>query len=163
MVKTAEDAAKAVRAVHYPPIGERSVGLARAQRYGAGTQQYFDWERENATVIVQIEHIEAVENANEILSVKGISGYIIGPYDLSASMGLPGQFDSKSFISALETVRKIAREKKIPSGIHIVEPDRDELQQRIREGYEFIAYSVDMRMLDVSCREGLRVFSDLEI
>ena len=162
MVKTGEDANNAVRAVHYPPLGDRSVGLARAQKYGAGFQEYFDWERENASVIVQIEHIQAVENIEEIFSVNGISGYIIGPYDLSASMGIAGQFDNKALTSALETVRAIAEEKNIPNGIHIVEPDRVELLQRIRQGYEFIAYSLDMRMLDVACREGLREFSDHE-
>ena len=128
-----------------------------------------DWSVDGVTKPTDAEldalasQADAVENLNEIFSVKGVSGYMIGPYDLSASMGVPGQFDTKSFISALETIRTIAAEKSIPSGIHVVEPDRVELLQRIREGYEFIAYSVDTRMLDVACRNGLQDLCELEL
>jgi len=160
MIKTAEEARKAVRAVHYPPLGDRSVGLARAQKYGVGFENYFDWQRDSAMVIVQIEHIEAVNNIQEIFSVEGISGYLIGPYDLSASMGIPGEFEHKEMLAALEIIKSAAELNRVPSGYHIVEPDVVELQKKLREGYKFIAYGVDMRMLDIACRLGADFFTD---
>ena len=154
MVKTEKEARQAIDAVHYPTLGNRSVGLARAQEYGVGFQKYFEWQKENVMVLVQIEHIEAVENIDAIFSVEGISGYIIGPYDLSASMGIPGQFEHEEMLTALDRIKSAAEAHKIPSGIHIVEPDVDELRKRVSQGYKFIAYGVDMRMLDIACRLG---------
>ena len=157
MVNSAEDAQLAVSAVKYPPLGKRGFGLARAQEYGPGFKKYHDWQEANTIVIAQIEHISAVQNVDEILSVEGIDGYIIGPYDLSGSMGIPGQFDNADLHDAMDIVHKSGKKHKKPGGIHIVEPDTEQLSLRIDEGHKFIAYSVDIRMLDCSCRNGLAV------
>ena len=82
MVNTASDAKTAVEAVKYPMEGLRGVGLARAQGYEALFNEYLDWQKNGTIVIVQIEHINAVNNLEEILTVPGVDGYIIGPYDL---------------------------------------------------------------------------------
>ena len=156
MIKTAGEAVSAVEAVKYPPIGERSVGLARAQGYGAKFSDYYDWQENGTYVVAQIEHIEAVNNLRAILSVPGIDGYIVGPYDLSGSIGKPGAFDDAQFLSAMEEIRKVARELNVPGGVHIVEPDREALKKCINDGNTFIAYGVDTRMLDTVCREGLQ-------
>jgi len=155
MVKTPDEAQHAVKAVKYPPLGERSIGLARAQGYGAKFEHYFDWQVENTYVIVQIEHIKAVRNLREILSVPGIDGYIVGPYDLSGSIGKPGSFDDPEFLSAMNEIRRVSKETGIPGGVHIVEPDPNALKTCIDEGNTFIAYGVDTRMLDTVCRVGL--------
>jgi len=155
MVKTAEEAVRAVKAVKYPPAGERSIGLARAQGYGAGFKDYFGWQEQGTYVIAQIEHIDAVENLNAILSVPGIDGYIVGPYDLSGSIGRPGAFNDPQFLSAMEKIRQVSDELKVPGGVHIVEPDPQALQKCIDDGNTFIAYGVDTRMLDTVCRTGL--------
>ena len=152
MVKTAEEVTQAVAAVHYPPLGNRSVGLARAQRYGNAFEAYYEWQKSNVMVIVQIEHIDAVDNIEAIFSIQGISGYIVGPYDLSASMGIPGDFANEKMSAALDRIKIAAKDYQVSSGIHIVEPDLGELKRRISEGYKFIAYGVDMRMLDITCR-----------
>lgn len=155
MVNSSDDARRAVQAVKYPPLGNRGVGLARAQGYGKCFQKYLEWQKTESIIIVQIEHIDAVKNLKSIFSVPGINGYIIGPYDLSGSMGIPGEFEHPDFLSAMEKIRNVAREMDIMGGIHIIEPEPQQLQQRIDEGYRFIAYSLDIRMLDVSCRDGL--------
>ena len=80
--------------VYYPPRGKRGVGLARAQGYGAEFQQYRDWLEKNAVIVAMIEHIDAVNAIDSILSVDGIDAYIIGPYDLSGSMGHIGELKS---------------------------------------------------------------------
>ena len=157
MVKSIDDVKQAVDAVKYPPYGKRSVGLARAQQYGRSFDEYLEWQKNQTIVIVQIEHIEAVNNLEAIFSVDGLDGYIIGPYDLSASLGIPGEFDNPVFLNAMERVKKVGTDMKIIGGIHIIEPEPEQLQQRITEGYQFIAYSLDIRMIDVACREGLKI------
>ncbi len=157
MVKSIDDVKQAVDAVKYPPYGKRSVGLARAQQYGRSFDEYLEWQKNQTIVIVQIEHIEAVNNLEAIFSVDGLDGYIIGPYDLSASLGIPGEFDNPIFLNAMERVKKVGTDMKIIGGIHIIEPEPEQLQQRITEGYQFIAYSLDIRMIDVACREGLKI------
>ena len=91
-----------------------------------------------------------------------MDGYIIGPYDLSASLGIPGEFDNPIFLSAMERVKKIATEMNMTGGIHIIEPEAQQLKQRISEGYQFIAYSLDLRMIDMACREGLKIKQGVE-
>lgn len=157
MINSAEEARKVVEAVRYPPEGKRSVGLARAQGYGTTFQKYRERLETKTVVIVQVEHIEAVNNLEDILSVPGIDGYFIGPYDLSASMGLPGQFDHPDMVAAIERIRQVGSTLSKSSGLHIVEPDIIQLEERIKEGFKFIAYSLDTRMLDTACRAGLAV------
>ena len=160
MVNSAEDALKAVAAVQYPPVGSRGVGLARAQGYGTEFKEYLEWQKDSTIVIVQVEHIEAVNNLEDIFSVEGVSGYIIGPYDLSGSLGIPGQFDHPDFLAVMDRIKIVAEKMKMTGGIHIIEPEPQQLEQRIAEGYRFIAYSLDVRMLDVACRKGLEIINN---
>jgi len=158
MVKNIEDAKSAVAATRYPPLGQRGVGLARAQGYGASFQEYLSWQsdiNDGPVVVVQIEHIDAVENLKDILNVQGVDAFIIGPYDLSCSMGIPGEFNNPKFKQKIDAIIDIGRKAKIPSGIHIVEPNKVELRKAIDIVHRFIAYSVDARMLDVSARDGV--------
>ena len=100
-VNSREDAIRAVQSVYYPPSGIRGTGLARAQGYGSTFQDFKEWLEENAIVIAMIEHIDAVEEIEKILQVPGIDGYIIGPYDLSASLGVPGSLEDKEVINSI--------------------------------------------------------------
>jgi 2-dehydro-3-deoxyglucarate aldolase len=104
MVKSAEDARAAVQSVYYPPRGQRGVGLARAQGYGSSFQKYRSWLEENAVIVAMIEHVDAVNSIDEILAVDGIDAYIIGPYDLSGSMGRPGDLNHPDVQSAITRV-----------------------------------------------------------
>ena len=156
MVKSAADAEAAVQAVYYPPRGSRGVGLARAQGYGARFQQYRSWLEDNVIVIVMIEHVDAVEAIDSILSVPGIDAYIIGPYDLSGSMGRPGELDYPEVQSAIERVKAAGKRLGKPGGIHVVEPDLEQLRRNIDAGFSFIGYGLDIRILDTVCRSHLQ-------
>lgn len=155
MVNTRAEADAAVSAVYYPPRGLRGVGLSRAQGYGTALQPYRDWLETQAVVVVQVEHINAVNNLEDILSAPGVDGYFIGPYDLSASMGFPGQFDHPDMVAAIERIKQIGFALGKPGGLHVVEPDIIQLEKCIEEGFKFSAYSLDIRMLDTACRAGL--------
>ncbi|MDD5454079.1 MAG: aldolase/citrate lyase family protein, partial [Candidatus Ratteibacteria bacterium] len=93
MVNSKREAEEAVKSVKYPTFGIRSVGLSRAQKYGFDFNGYREWLEKESIVIVQIEHIEAINNLEAILCTSGVDGSIIGPYDLSGSLGCPGEFD----------------------------------------------------------------------
>jgi 2-dehydro-3-deoxyglucarate aldolase len=157
MIKTKQDVENAIKSLKYPPSGERGVGLARAQHWGNKFNEYLKWLENDSIIIVQIEHIDAVNNLDEIFSLNGISGYIIGPYDLSISMGVPGDFTNPEFIQTIERIKFKAKKYNLCGGIHVVEPNTNELQQRIDEGYGFIAYSLDTRMLDSASRNALSI------
>ena len=153
MVMSAKDAELAVSSVKYPLKGHRGIGLARAQGYGAAFDEYFDWERENTLVIVQIEHIDAVTNIDAIFSVDGVDGFFIGPNDLSGSMGIPRQLERKEYKDAVDRVKEAGRLHGITSGIHVVEPNIEEFDSVIKDGFKFVAYSLDTRILDVGFRK----------
>ncbi|MDD5629896.1 MAG: aldolase/citrate lyase family protein [Elusimicrobia bacterium] len=156
MVNSRADAEKAVKSVQYPPAGFRGVGLARAQGYGQSFEAYKAWNRHESVVIAQIEHIRAIENLEEILSVPGIDGTIIGPYDLSSSLGFPGEFHRKEVSAALKRYEKVCRKLRKPMGIHVVQPDPAQVKRYAAKGYSFIAVGVDFLYLGDKCLESMR-------
>ncbi len=162
MIKSAADAEAAVKAVYYPPRGNRGVGLARAQGFGASFPDYQKWLTDHAVIIAMIEHIDAVESIDEILAVPGIDAYIIGPYDLSGSMGKPGELDHPNVDKAIKRILEAGQKASKPGGIHVIEPNPEALQERIKFGFNFLGYSLDIRILDSICRNHLnKIRSDL--
>jgi 2-keto-3-deoxy-L-rhamnonate aldolase RhmA len=156
LVNSKSDAERAVNAVKYPPIGTRGVGLSRAQNYSLDLESYKKWNQDKSIVIVQIEHIKAVENFESIINVEGVDGIIVGPYDLSASLGLPGQFDHPVVREALGTIKDFVNKGSKPCGFHVVEPSVDSALVRLHEGYLFLAFGVDFLFFGEMCRGKLR-------
>lgn len=154
-VNTQEDAVRAVEAVKYPPLGKRGVGLARAQGHGLSFNHYKNWVNKESICIVQIEHITAVENLEEILQVKDIDGFIVGPYDLSASLGVPGEFNHPQVKDACRRIMKIAKKFGKPAGFHLIPPDASELSKKVKEGYSLLGFSLDALFLGTFCRQQL--------
>ena len=143
MICSAGDALKAVEFAKYPPVGKRGVGLNRAQRYGFGFEQYQSWLTENLVIIAQIEHIDGVNNINEIIHTAGIDGVFIGPYDLSASLGIPGKYEEEIVVNALQQFEAACIRENISMGYHVVEPDGELVNIKVKAGYNFIAFSTD--------------------
>lgn len=154
-VNTAAQAERAVAATRYAPRGFRGVGLGRAQGYGNQFREYLQWQSDGPVVIAMIEHKDAIGNLEAILNVPGVDGLFIGPYDLSCSLGIPGQFERPEFVDAMAHIRETGKRLGCAVGLHIVEPDLQQLEQSIRDGYTFLAYSVDIRILDVGARQGM--------
>jgi 2-dehydro-3-deoxyglucarate aldolase len=147
MVNSKQDAFRAVNACLYKPQGVRGVGLSRVQNYSPeGFEKYMQTNKQ-IKIIVQIEDCEAVKNIDDIFSVDGLFGYLIGPYDLSASIGMAGDFDAKQVLSMIEIVKKSAEKHGIPAGYHIIEPSQQEISNKIAEGYRIIVVSLDMLFL----------------
>ncbi|MBF0523106.1 MAG: 2,4-dihydroxyhept-2-ene-1,7-dioic acid aldolase [Candidatus Omnitrophica bacterium] len=156
MVNSAAEAQAAVTAVKYPPQGKRGVGLARAQGYGTAFQTYQSWNKKESIVIVQIEDIRAVENLEKIFSVDGVDAFMVGPYDLSASLGISGQFGHPKMLSAMAKIKEMAKKTGVPAGYHVVSSDPRLVKKKIKEGYTFVAFGVDFLFLGNNCREGLK-------
>ncbi len=142
-VCSAKEAQAAVSAVKYPPVGTRGVGLFRAQGYDRFFEDYKKWLTEESVVIIQIEHIDAVNQIDEIFSVKGVDAFVIGPYDLSGSMGMPGGFDKPEVKKAIEKVMEAAKRHNMVAGTHSVCADPQEAINRCKEGFKFVGFSID--------------------
>ena len=155
-VSTAAEAAAAVGAVYYPPRGSRGTGLARAHAYGAdfaGSRARLERE---GVVVAMIETARGVENADAILATPGVDAYFLGPYDLSSSLGVPGKTSHPKVEAAIAKVRAAGRRAGKPGGLHIAEPDIAALKRRMKEGFGFIAYSLETRIYDSALRAALR-------
>lgn len=156
MVKTKEEALEAISYAKYPPVGARGVGLYRAQNYGLDFENYQKWVNEELVIIAQIEHYEAVNNIKDIITTDGIDGVIIGPYDLSASMGVPGEYGRKDVQDAIQKVLDVCDECNVPSGFHVIESEPSKFIERAKQGCTFLAYSLDFFFLGDSARIGMK-------
>lgn len=162
MIKSKQEAEKAVSFTYYPPLGSRGVGLNRAQHYGDGFESYKKWLNDNIVIIAQIEHIDAIENLDEILSVEGIDGTIIGPYDLSGSMGYPGDYNRPDVKDALQSyITKVNKANK-PLGYHVIESDASFSIEKIQQGYSLIAFSIDFFFLGDRAKSELKKIKELK-
>jgi 2-dehydro-3-deoxyglucarate aldolase len=155
LINTAKEAEYLVESVKYPPLGKRGVGYGRSHGYGFDFDDYMKKANKDTFVCVQVEHVDAIENLDDMFSTKGVDAAFIGPYDLSASMGLTAQFQHKRYVEAYRTILKKCKEHKIIPGIHVVQPDADEVLKRIDEGFQFIAYSLDITIIGHFSRMGL--------
>lgn len=134
-------------ATQWPPSGIRGVGFSRANLFGKNFEQYTQ-EAQNPLLIAMIENIEAVNNLDEILKIKGLDALLIGPYDLSASLGMTASFDNSEFISVIESIKVKADKALVPCGFHVVSPSINELKEKLSDGYRFLAYSTDSVILN---------------
>lgn len=164
LVTTREEAELLVAATKYPPMGRRGVGFCRANRYGPDLPGECERANQESLVAVQIEDIKAVEAIDQILSVEGIDAAFIGPYDLSASMGLTGQFDHPDYVAARDQVLAGCLRHQVSPGIHVIKPNPEEVLERIHEGYRLIAFSLDITMITEACASGMgRIREALEV
>lgn len=147
MIEDAEELNRIRDYMRWPPAGNRGVGFNRGNLYGKYFDSYFE-EAQNPLLIAMIENIKAVENIEDILNVEGLDAILIGPYDLSSSMGMTAQFDNSKFIDTIENIKLKCEKNNVPCGIHIVEPSIQNLKEKIDEGYQFIAYSIDSVFLN---------------
>jgi len=156
MIKSKDEARKMVDSVYYPPKGKRGVGLSRAQNFGIGFEAYQDYVEKEIILIAQIEHIDAIHNIKEILTVDEIDATLIGPYDLSASMGKPGKYHLPDVKGAIAQYDKVCQEMNKPMGAHVISSDFSQTQEKIDLGYSFLAFSLDFFFLGDKAREEMK-------
>jgi 2-dehydro-3-deoxyglucarate aldolase len=151
-VNSPQEARQASAMTRFPPTGTRGVSLCRATDFGRNFQTYVEQHNDDVLVVIMLEHIEAVKNVDAILATPGIDAALIGPYDLSASMGLAGQFGHPEVVAAQRAILDACRRRGVPAGIHVVAPDHSQVQSRIAEGYRFVGCGIDTLFLIQGCR-----------
>jgi 2-keto-3-deoxy-L-rhamnonate aldolase RhmA len=144
-VNSAEHAHQIVQWSKYAPVGRRGMGIARAHRYGLKVPEYVQAANEDTAVVVQAEHYEAVKHIRDIVRVEGVDGVLIGPYDLSASLGIPGAVDRNEVKEAIARVRDACREAHLPIGIFGLTADA--VRPYIEQGFTMIVAGVDTVLL----------------
>jgi 2-keto-3-deoxy-L-rhamnonate aldolase RhmA len=155
LVDTAEQAAQAVAAAKFPPLGIRGFSFVRSNNYGADFQRYAETANDDTIVVVMIESRQAVENIEAIMGTPGVDGALIGPYDLSGSYGVTGQTSHPELRKASATVARACAQKGKAAGIHVVVPDETNVSAALKEGFTFVALGMDDVFLESSARRTL--------
>lgn len=150
-INSAQAAAEVVRLAKYAPDGQRGVGVGRAHGYGLGFQEYVSRANEEIVVVVQAEHIEAVSHIDEIAAVPGIDAVLVGPYDLSASLGKLGQVDDPEVRAAIERVTAACLRAGVPLGIFGMTAGA--VKPYIDAGYTLIVAGIDTVLLGRAATE----------
>ncbi|MEM1531733.1 MAG: aldolase/citrate lyase family protein [Nitrososphaerota archaeon] len=142
-VNTRENVEAVVKAVMYPPQGIRGFGPRRAVYYGLEpSNEYFKSASDEILVVVQIETEDAINNIDEILSVKGVDVAFIGPYDLSANLGIFGDFEHPKFKSAIDKVLNSCKRKGVAPGMAALSVD--DAMNALKMGFKFVSIGYDI-------------------
>lgn len=143
-VNSKEEAKRVVKACRYPPKGMRGVSPRRANVYWLD-KTYTKRADEKIAVIVQIETKDAIKNMRGILSVEGVDAFFVGPYDLSFSLGVPGEFESGTFKDAMAGIIDAMKETGKTGGIWT--DNLEDAVKRIKQGFRFVSISADIFIL----------------
>lgn len=148
-IETVEQAIGIRDATRWPPSGARGVGFSRANQYG---QRFRDeiGQPEPPLVVLMIESSRALENIDSISEVAGVDSLFVGPYDLSASLGRPGDFDHDDFRAALTNVKSACVRAETAAGFHSVSPSETEVIRAVEAGFTFVAYGTDAVFLSAN-------------
>lgn len=154
MIESAEELGHAVdlstypdqtgwQGAHNPGNSRRGVGFCRANGFGKYFDSYKSGLAREIFLVAQIEHVNAVHTLENILRNTRLDAIMVGPYDLSGSMGITGQFDHPDFVRVMARISRICQERNVVMGCHVVDPDPALLAATIERGSRFIAYGID--------------------
>jgi 4-hydroxy-2-oxoheptanedioate aldolase len=163
MVNTREEAQAAVRACLYPPFGNRSVGgSVHGMNFGTNAAEYFEKANDELLIVLQCEHIQAVQDADSIFAVPGIDAIFVGPNDLAQSMrGKDNKPPSAEAMNdALKHILATCKKHKVPAGLHCY--SAEEARHRIEEGWQFIAIGSELRMMMSAVAAELKALGTLK-
>ena len=141
--------------LRYPPSGRRGTAVVRANLWG----DRFDDQIPSfqPAIIAMIETTQGVDVAQNVAALEDVDALFIGPYDLSASLGTPGNFATQEFDSAMKAISDAAEQNNIALGYHQVATDTSELQRLFQDGFSFVAYGLDLHTM----REAMKGFKTL--
>ena len=150
-----EEAAQVVRAMRYPPEGIRGVArLTRANDFGMNFEEYFARANHDLLTVVQIETAEGVQNAEAIAAIDGIDVLMIGPVDLSTSLGMVGQFKNPALWDAFAKVADACQKTGKTAGILL--PTLEDVDRLVEMGFRFISTGADGSILAAGMKANLK-------
>lgn len=146
-VSRVEEVRQIVEWCKYPPEGKRSFGVARAQGYGLEFEEYVSQWNQRSAVLIQIESIAGVEAIDALVSHPTVDGVMVGPYDISGSLGQPGQLFHPRVEQACARVLEACRKAGKACGTQLVEPTQGQIASAMEKGYTFIVLASDVFIL----------------
>jgi 4-hydroxy-2-oxoheptanedioate aldolase len=137
----------------YAPVGDRGIGIGRAHKYGLEFESYLENANDKTAVILQAESAEAVEHINDIVNVKGLDAILVGPYDLSASLGKPGEIDHPMVQKAINKIMDCCKEANVRMGFFGVSAEA--VLPYKEKGFTLLTVGVDTAFLINSASDTL--------
>ncbi len=147
MVNSAEDVKELLSYIKFPPRGNRSYGVNRAHGYGLDFHRYVNEWNDCSSFIIQVESIEAVNNIDELLDFEDVDGVMIGPYDISGSLGVPSQTSHPKVIEASKKVIKACEKWRKSCGTQVSVASMESVQQLFDQGYTYAILESDLFIL----------------
>lgn len=161
-VSTRQQIEVIAEAMRYPPIGKRGFGVAAAHEYGRGFEEYVQYANESLSLMIQVETVEGVENIEELASHPAVDAVMIGPYDLSGSLGVPGCLSDQRVVNACNIVIKACVSHGISCGMHLVYPKIEEARQHFARDFTFLVLGSDIFNLWKRTEETDQMIEELE-
>lgn len=146
-VSTPKEVEQIVSWSKYPPAGCRGYGVSRAQGFGFDFSDYVKTWNETSSLLIQIETVQGVENVEKIIASDWVDGVMVGPYDLSGSLGIPGQIDHPRVRRACRHVVAACAKAGKSCGTHLVEADAPSVRRAFSSGFNFVILSSDIFLL----------------
>ena len=140
-VHNSTQAKEIIRQCLYSPVGDRGIGIGRAHKYGIEFERYLENANNEIAIILQAESEEAVDNIDDIVNLDGLDAILIGPYDLSASLGLPGQINHPTVQKAFEKIITSCKKANISMGFFGVSSEAVLLYKE--KGFTLLTVGVD--------------------
>lgn len=147
MVNTPEEIEAIIGNLKYPPVGRRSYGVNRAQFYGFDFDSYIQNWNETSTFIIQVESIQAVDNIDNLLAFDEVDGVMIGPYDISGSLGVPGQTSHPLVIEASRKVIAACERTSKSCGTQVADASIESVKALFDLGYTYAVLGSDLFVL----------------
>jgi 2-keto-3-deoxy-L-rhamnonate aldolase RhmA len=152
-VTSRDDVDRMVDVLRYPPDGQRGFGVAAAHQYGRAFEAYVQGANTALSLLVQIESVAGVDAVETIIAHPAVDGVLIGPYDLSGSLGVPGELQHQRVQEACTRVITACAQASMSCGLHVVYPDLDEVRRRLAEGYTLLVLGSDIFNLSQRSRQ----------
>lgn len=162
MVNTPSEVEAIISHLKYPPIGNRSYGVNRAHAYGFDFDDYIKNWNDTSSFIIQVESITAVNNINELLEFDEIDGVMIGPYDISGSLGVPGQTNHPDVIKASREVIQACEKFGKSCGTQVADVNRQNIDALFDLGYTYAILGSDLFVLWKWAEQMRELMSDLK-
>jgi 2-dehydro-3-deoxyglucarate aldolase len=147
MVNRPEQVRALIDDIKYPPMGKRSYGVNRAQAYGFDFDTYINNWNHESTFMIQVESIEAVRNIEELLAFDEVDAVMIGPLDISGSLGVPGQTNHPLVIEASKKVIAACEKFGKSCGTQVADSTPESVQALFDLGHTYAILGSDLFVL----------------
>jgi 2-keto-3-deoxy-L-rhamnonate aldolase RhmA len=147
MVNTPQEVEALIRLVKFPPVGNRSYGVNRAHGYGWDFDEYIQTWNANSPLLIQVESIQAVENIDDLLQFDEVDGVMVGPYDISGSLGVPGQTSHPKVLEASRRVIEACARHGKSCGTQVSEANESGVTALFEMGYTYAILGSDLFVL----------------